>query len=300
MDKRTTRLFALLGAAASVIALLGFFFRIFTFDDFVAALWLRPAVESQASAAPRLPPGPTPAATRPVPEPPKTVQLEVIANAPGAEVFHNGAKVGVTPITIATSEGLHSILVVRQPCAAVSDRFLIHEPRLRRLLRFDLDCDEPSWRTDHPGVLRERGACPFEGCTYGDWMVTKRSPLRSSPDAGAEIVAWLEAGDWVQATRGEVVTTEPGHAVLRETYTGRAGGRSFVIPAGEDVYLYTYRGEGAWLGWHRGAPVDVIALTEEEIRSRPMSTWWVFVITSSGTSGWAERTDNFTNSDVFS
>ena len=49
----------------------------------------------------------------------------------------------------------------------------------------------------------DRGTCPFECCTYRDWIANEGMVLVDRPD-GKKIVARIEKGEKVQAMTGEI------------------------------------------------------------------------------------------------
>lgn len=60
-------------------------------------------------------------------------------------------------------------------------------------------------------VWVSKGACPYEGCSYGKWPVQKATAVRREPNLHALIVAMLDEGEQVDALRGEV-HVRPGRA----------------------------------------------------------------------------------------
>ncbi len=280
-----SKIVAVLGVIASLIAILGFATGVFTWDDLSRRLQgARGTVGSQSGLG--------------LEKAPPDLSLRVIANVPQAAIYLNGKRVGQAPANIEAHSGYNEIMVVRPGCSVEKQRVETNDIR-QRLLRFNLDCVN-AWLTDHPAILRDVGECPFEGCTYREWLATKPSVVRVSPQAHAKEVFRLEPGEWVTAVTGEVVTQVPGLAVLDGDLRRYCGEVELRLRRGDSLHLYSYHGEGSWLTFYNGEPCDGIAVDESEVRTRPVTEWWVKVVNASGDVGWVRAERNFDNWDVFS
>lgn len=141
----------------------------------------------------------------------------------------------------------------------------------------------------------DKGACPFECCTYREWTVDKPTVMRSAMSDGSSIAFRLRKGERVRGVTGNVITSQAGEVrVLKRTKIGK-----LMAQPGDTLYLLTYVGEGFHRVWYRGK------ITEEEtwdktifrqIRS-PKAVWWVKVRNSKGQIGWSREPDNFGNKD---
>ncbi|MEQ1645786.1 MAG: hypothetical protein ABL959_20210, partial [Pyrinomonadaceae bacterium] len=129
----------------------------------------------------------------------------------------------------------------------------------------------------------DKGACPFECCTYREWTVDKATAVRSAMRDGSSIAFRLKKGERVRGLTGSVITSQPGEVrVLKRTKIGR-----FTAQPGDTLYLLTYVGEGFHRVWYKGR------ITEEETYDRkifrelrkPKSVWWVRVRNSRGQTG---------------
>jgi hypothetical protein len=157
-----------------------------------------------------------------------------------------------------------------------------------------------------PKVYIDKGACPFECCTYRDWTARKEIQLVAKP-GGEKRVATLKKGETVKALTGEVhVVPTPMDVVFEH---GR-------FKVGDRVYLLTYEGEGFQKVWSNGV------ITSEEVvfaynlgnddkscmkpsadcwgrvQGKQQSTWWVKVQLKSGNVGWTKEADEFDNKDA--
>ena len=138
-----------------------------------------------------------------------------------------------------------------------------------------------------PNVHIDKGACPFECCTYREWAARTDVTLLETPN-GKNVVGQIKKGEKVLALTGEVHSI-PLRVVAHRDYP-EAG-----VKAGDTIHVLHYVGEGYWKVWHDGK-VDEI----EEFPgtgSKPKATWWVQLKTSSGAVGWTIEHSNFENED---
>jgi hypothetical protein len=144
----------------------------------------------------------------------------------------------------------------------------------------------------------DRGACPFECCTYREWTVEADTPVRTRRDLKALLLFTARKGESVYGLTGAVVTLQPGRvSVTQDTQIGEES-RQITVPAGTVLYSLHYLGEGYSLFWHRGT---IFPASAEDMKLRPESdpktVWWVLVENAAGDVGWSERPDNFGNKD---
>jgi hypothetical protein len=150
----------------------------------------------------------------------------------------------------------------------------------------------------HPEFYNDKGACPFECCTYREWRVEKMTRLYAEPRVSSPLMGTIKKGSSVKAETGEV-HTRPGKFIVKRDVAN--------FHKGDILWIYTYLGEGYFKVWHRGK------FTEEEIdidyrnpnpgdwgcfEIIPRSTWWVKVRTSKGILGWTNQPENFSNKDA--
>jgi len=139
-----------------------------------------------------------------------------------------------------------------------------------------------------PNISIDKGACPFECCTYREWVTRSDVTLFDSPN-GKRVVGRVKKGQKVLALTGEV------HSVplrMIAHYDFPDGG----VKKGDTVYLLHYVGEGYWKAWHDGKLFDTADFPDKG--SRPKSTWWVKLKTSAGVIGWTVEHGNFENQDA--
>jgi hypothetical protein len=139
-----------------------------------------------------------------------------------------------------------------------------------------------------PNVYIDKGACPFECCTYREWAAHTDVTLLDSPN-GKKVVGRIKKGDKVLALTGEVHSV-PLRVIAQHDYPD-AGMKS-----GDTIYILHSEGEGYYKVWHDGKAFDVADFSEKA--AEPKSTWWVKLKTRSGAIGWTVDRGNFGNQDA--
>jgi hypothetical protein len=148
-----------------------------------------------------------------------------------------------------------------------------------------------------PTFYIDRGACPFECCTYGTWRAKTDTRLFAEPKLKSQQVGSVPKGTSVQALTGEVHTVPGKLKVLRD---------ASLYKAGDVLWVYTYLGEGIYKVWQDGKMV------EEEIdvgpgnqqphawatwEKSPRSQWWAKIKLNDGTIGWTNKPRSFRGID---
>ena len=133
---------------------------------------------------------------------------------------------------------------------------------------------QTSSQSDRPPlVFVSEGACPFECCTYREWVANRDMQMHDKPQG--RVSASLKQGERVHATTGVVIT----HPLAFRVVTSEAG-----IPAGATAYLLHPVGEGYWRVWYKGNVAEIEV--DEFPHGTPDYQWWAQVKTSSGQTGW--------------
>lgn len=150
----------------------------------------------------------------------------------------------------------------------------------------------------HPSSYIDKGACPFECCTYRAWKADAAAKLHAEPDVRSRIVGVAKPGATVQALTGEV-HSRPGRVeVKRDQQAFRAG---------DVLWVYTYLGEGFFKTWHQGKFVEAQFDFDDRERGAddwarfelmPQSVWWVKVKARGGAIGWSNHPERFSNKDA--
>ena len=138
------------------------------------------------------------------------------------------------------------------------------------------------------------GACPFEGCTYREWIARKETIIRKENNERSPVVFKVRKGEKVVGLTGTVITLRPGYA---EALT-RVQAAGLWLEPGEIVYLLHYEGEGAYKIWFQGKIGGRGMAENFEILKYPETVWWVKIRSRKGQVGWSNQTENFGNMDA--
>ena len=128
-----------------------------------------------------------------------------------------------------------------------------------------------------PDPYVSKGVCPFECCSYGDWIANRDLTVLDRPNG--KPVAQLERLEHVAAITGEI-ETHPIRFQIRQNGPNSDNG---TILAGSTVYLLHPVGEGFWLIWFRGKVVEMDLRYDGP---DPRYQWWAQIKTRSGKVGW--------------
>src|SRR5215218_5937120 len=141
----------------------------------------------------------------------------------------------------------------------------------------------------------DKGACPFECCTYRQWSVEKATIVRISMNDSAPIRFSLGAGEKVQGMTGVVITTQPG--IARALKNGTIG--TMKIRKGEQFFVLTNLGEGFTKVWFKGRVFQGEPYDDSTFKfvRQPRSIWWVKIKNRRGQIGWSRQPENFGNVD---
>ena len=151
-------------------------------------------------------------------------------------------------------------------------------------------------QTQPPIPFVDRGACPFECCTYRRWTVEKPTVVRSRMSNSSPIAFRLRAGErGVRGITGVVITTQPGIAeAVKASEEGTVR-----LSRGDRIFLLTNLGEGIMKAWFKGRIFDAEPYDPGLFRilRHPTAVWWVKVRNSRGKIGWSRQPENFGNVD---
>jgi hypothetical protein len=162
-----------------------------------------------------------------------------------------------------------------------------------------------------PLPFEDVGACPFEGCSYREWVANAPIAIRTERRDDAPIVFRVQAGERVSALTGVVVTRQPGRVQFREAARLESLGGPIQVAPGETLYLLTYQGEGFSKVWFKGrlhTDVDITDFLDEGCRGKAtrcvgrlieesQTDWWVRIRNRLGNEGWTRETAKFDGKD---
>lgn len=164
-----------------------------------------------------------------------------------------------------------------------------------------------------PVPFEDAGACPTEGCVYGDWKAVADVDIRTERRADAPVAFKVRTGETVKALTGVVITTQPGRVVFdRRQRLDTSSGPIELMP-GQTLFLLTYQGEGLTKAWFNGrvyTDVDTVtfmnalcatkpAQCSGKVVERPQREWWAQIQNAAGEVGWTLETEKFDGKDAF-
>lgn len=177
---------------------------------------------------------------------------------------------------------------------------------LATLLVGGLVCATPLGAKQRPAIYVERGACPFECCTYREWWSLRPINVYARPDLAAKRIRTLARGEHVRAVTGFVRTRAGQFLVTKDKGRYRHG---------ETIWVYTYHGEGYFLIWYDGqmseeglgfSPYGGSSGNRGEVGSdswghlttEHSSQWWIKLRLRDGRIGWTNQGSDFKNTDA--
>lgn len=149
-----------------------------------------------------------------------------------------------------------------------------------------------------PSFYIDKGACPFECCTYGNWKTKKTTSAYSLPNLRSKRVGRFVGGSNVLALTGEV------HSVPSRFIVKKRHGK---YRPGDVLWTYTNLGEGYVKIWFKGKwgqeelgvtppPGQTCAQSRYcwgELMNEGNSTWWIKIKSADGWIGWTNEAENF-------
>ena len=90
-------------------------------------------------------------------------------------------------------------------------------------------------QTKPPAIYLDKGACPFECCTYRRWTTRKTTIAYAQPNKRSNQIGKFEAGSRVVALTGEVRTI-PSRFIVQKAHGN--------YQPGDVLWVYTPLGEG--------------------------------------------------------
>jgi len=160
--------------------------------------------------------------------------------------------------------------------------------------------DSPASAPSLPVI--DYNACPFEGCTFGKWIVTRETSLFSTWREGREALGvTLKKEQIVTGLTGVHITYEPDRILIREAIP------ELRVQPGDIILRYMYHGEGFCDLWAKGQwkkEYDCTFITElnhggclrdcaATASSEGKKEWWVQVKTPQGATGWSKAEGQF-------
>jgi len=162
-----------------------------------------------------------------------------------------------------------------------------------------------------PLPFEDIGACPFEGCSYREWIARESIEIKRDRASSSPVAFELAAGEVVTAVTGTVITVVPGILRVSTPVTLETLQGVLTVSPQDTVYLLTYEGEGFYKAWFKGrlhSMVDVGQISGGGCRvaadcagrivAEPTMVWWVQIRNAKGQVGWTDRPELFDNQDA--
>jgi hypothetical protein len=180
---------------------------------------------------------------------------------------------------------------------------------------------ESSWPqsqlNEQPRIpFTDEGACPFEGCQYGQWTARASVVVRRDTNISSPVAFTIQSGEQITALNGKVITRQYGIVKMIKpvvfddikTDTVPYTSHKLEVPAGAVLYVLHEEGEGYCLYWYKGAThsQDLYAETVQkgngdfpwDVISLPKTEWWVNVKNHDGRTGWVLNPRDFRGMDA--
>lgn len=164
--------------------------------------------------------------------------------------------------------------------------------------------DDPA---DQQSPYIDKGACPGEWCSYGEWKAEKDTVLYNAPSNDAGEITTIKSGTKVIAVTGEV-HSKPVKFIVKSDYNQ--------YKINDIIWVYTYIGEGFFKVSYKGK------MYEEDLKFSPYGgtsgrrceksprcfgylqedlkfVWWVKILSPNGKIGWTIQPENFIDDDVY-
>lgn len=154
----------------------------------------------------------------------------------------------------------------------------------------------------------DKGACPFECCTYREWIVAHETELLASHERNSNRVTTLHKGAIVNGITG-IVKVEPGKIRVLKNDTSKISNINY--KKGDILWVYTYLGEGVYNVWFNGKMYEEGIYIMDgyhscqntgdcwaEVLAKQKSVWWVKILNRNGIEGWSDKPENFDNKDA--
>jgi hypothetical protein len=153
----------------------------------------------------------------------------------------------------------------------------------------------------------DEGACPFEGCQFGQWKARETAQLFSTWKAARKLIRKIAKGEAVTALTGIYITLEPSE--IRVT----AAIPDYGLKPGDTVFGYMNIGEGFFNAWFNGYWVDEFdgsgittpdgsgcrgSKCNAKLLKPTRGEWWVKIKTKDGAMGWTQDGNKFDGSDA--
>jgi hypothetical protein len=165
----------------------------------------------------------------------------------------------------------------------------------------------PAKEDSPPLPVLDYHACPFEGCTFGKWIVIHDSTAFTTWREGRKPWLELKKGEVVTGLTGVHITYKPDRVQILESIP------ELRLQSGDVILRFMYHGEGFSDLWIKGRwlrEYDSSFITEKagsgcmrgcsaKVVVEGRKDWWVRLRTAEGKIGWSKVDDQFDCMDSF-
>lgn len=153
--------------------------------------------------------------------------------------------------------------------------------------------------------FRDVGACPFECCTYRQWIANKDTIIYKQLRDNSPIAFRIKKREKVTGLTGIVITKKAGmvkalkELTVKEVSNDFFNEKEFSIKSGDVFYVLTSIGEGFYQLWYKGKFFQDAVDNKESMKilTMPVADWWVKIKNRKGQIGWTKLPENFDNKD---
>ncbi len=148
------------------------------------------------------------------------------------------------------------------------------------------------------------GICPFECCTYREWIAQDDIPVHASRNDKSKVIFRVRKGELVDAVTGVLVTVKPGvievNKAVQDGYLKGGDAPQLALLPGDKIYMLSPLGEGSYLFWYQGKVYEsgngLAAMPGVDGRDAKFA-WWKLVKDKAGRRGWTQS-DKFGSVDA--
>ncbi len=168
------------------------------------------------------------------------------------------------------------------------------------------DAQTQTRQTPPPLPFEDDGACPFEGCRYGEWTALTTVEVHSDRRTTAPVAFRVQPGERVTAVTGVVVTLRAGRVQFDRPQRLYTSAGPIDVSPDQTLYLLTYQGEGFTKAWFNGrlyhdvdasSVLNAVCRTPGRCPGRVLeparSEWWVQLRNQAGQIGWTRDAARF-------
>ncbi len=154
-----------------------------------------------------------------------------------------------------------------------------------------------------PEQIIDRGACPYEGCQYGEkWMAKQDVNVYVAPPntvgaalSSLQFKVLVRAKEWITTETGIVLAKRHEGRVVRGTNYGVVVVNGPPLKIDQTVSLYSYLGENCWTSWIEGR--FLVVCSPESQPAKSQNEWWIRIKMADGSQAWTNSRESFVSQE---